>query len=128
MRAKIRYRAIILLPLVPGYPLPLDHQDAGPVRLIMECQNRTIARGQHSIFAKLRREGIDPDDYISFFALRGWGKLKDGSLTTEAVYIHAKCMIVDDRIAIIGSANVCSVLSSASSRPNLESLPPDQRT
>ena len=46
-----------------------------------------------------------PDEYISFFSLRGWGKFKDGTLTTEMVYIHAKTMIVDDRLAIIGSAN-----------------------
>lgn len=51
----------------------------------MECQNRTISRGDHSIFARLRREGIDPDEYITFFSLRGWGKLSTGALTTEAV-------------------------------------------
>lgn len=53
----------------------------------MECQNRTICRGEHSIFARLRREGIDPDEYITFFGLRGWGKLSSGALTTEAVYV-----------------------------------------
>ncbi|KAM0748139.1 phospholipase D, partial [Meredithblackwellia eburnea MCA 4105] len=101
-----KWRAIIIIPLVPGYPFPIDHSDAGSVRNIMECQNRTICRGEHSIFARLRREGIDPDEYISFFSLRGWGKLSTGALTTEAVYIHDKMMVVDDRIAIIGSANI----------------------
>ncbi|KAI5474220.1 phospholipase D, partial [Pseudohyphozyma bogoriensis] len=100
------WRAVIIIPLVPGYPYPIDHGDAGSVRLIMECQNRTINRGDHSIFAKLRRNGIDPDEYISFYGLRGWGKLASGALTTEAVYIHDKMMVVDDRIAIIGSANI----------------------
>ncbi|KAL8280164.1 hypothetical protein RQP46_007494 [Phenoliferia psychrophenolica] len=100
------WRAIIIIPLVPGYPFPIDHSDAGSVRNIMECQNRTISRGDHSIFARLRREGIDPDEYITFFSLRGWGKLSTGALTTEAVYIHAKAMIVDDRTVIIGSANI----------------------
>ena len=65
-----------------------------------------------------------PDDYISIFALRGWGKLKGDSLTTEQVkwrnicfeiliwttnlqvYVHGKVCIVDDRVAIIGSANI----------------------
>lgn len=55
----------------------------------MECQNRTICRGEHSIFARLRREGIDPDEYITFFGLRGWGKLSSGTLTTEAVRLFA---------------------------------------
>ncbi|GEM08475.1 phospholipase D [Rhodotorula toruloides] len=100
------WRAIIVTPLVPGYPYPLDHSEAGSVRLIMECQYRTICRGEHSIFARLRREGIDPDEYITFFGLRSWGTLPNGALTTESTYIHAKGMIVDDRIAIIGSANI----------------------
>ncbi|SGY80044.1 BQ5605_C008g05292 [Microbotryum silenes-dioicae] len=105
------WRAIIIIPLVPGCellsnPFPVDHSDAGSVRLIMECQYRSICRGEHSIFARLRHEGIDPDEYITFFGLRGWGKMISGMLTTEAVYIHAKAMIVDDRIAIIGSANI----------------------
>ncbi|GAA5892364.1 hypothetical protein JCM5296_003579 [Sporobolomyces johnsonii] len=100
------WRAIIVIPMVPGYPYPIDHSDASSVRLIMECQFRSICRGEHSIFARLRHEGIDPDEYISFFGLRTWGKLTSGALTTESTYIHAKGMIVDDRIAIIGSANI----------------------
>lgn len=47
-----------------------------------------------------------PDDYITFFSLRGWGKFKDGTLTTEQVYIHGKTMIVDDRLVLCGSANI----------------------
>ncbi|GAA5822012.1 hypothetical protein JCM11251_004824 [Rhodosporidiobolus azoricus] len=100
------WRAVIIVPTVPGYPYPLDHSEASSVRLIMECQYASICRGDHSIFARLRREGIDPDEYIAFFGLRAWGKLSSGALTTESTYIHAKGMVVDDRIAIIGSANI----------------------
>ncbi|KAG8926053.1 Phospholipase D1 [Tulasnella sp. 418] len=75
------WRACIVIPLLPGFTFPIDHNDASAIRLIMECQNRSICRGPHSIFARLRKEGID-------------------------VYIHAKIMIVDDRVAIIGSANI----------------------
>ncbi|GAA6005029.1 hypothetical protein JCM10207_008483 [Rhodosporidiobolus poonsookiae] len=100
------WRAIIIVPTVPGYPYPLDHSEASSVRLIMECQYASICRGERSIFARLRREGVDPDEYISFFGLRAWGKLSSGALTTESTYIHAKGMVVDDRIAIIGSANI----------------------
>ncbi|KAH7340733.1 hypothetical protein B0J17DRAFT_694350 [Rhizoctonia solani] len=103
---KVKWRACILIPLLPGFTFPIDHGEASAVRLIMECQNRTISRGPNSIFARLKKEGIDPDDYITFFSLRGWGKLADDVLTTEQVYIHAKCMVVDDRVVIIGSANI----------------------
>ena len=89
----------------------------------MECQNRTICRGPNSIFGRLRKEDIDvsvkpvrlfstidfhsqPTDYVSVFSLRNWAKLRGNVLTTEQVYIHAKICIVDDRLAIIGSANI----------------------
>ncbi|SJX60442.1 probable SPO14-phospholipase D [Sporisorium reilianum f. sp. reilianum] len=100
------WRAIVVIPLIPGFPMPIDHPDASSVRLIVELQNRSIARGEHSIFGKLRRDGIDPEQYISFFSLRTWGKLRGGQLTTEQIYLHDKIMIVDDRLVIIGSANI----------------------
>ncbi|GJE88360.1 phospholipase D1 [Phanerochaete sordida] len=100
------FKVCIVIPLLPGFTFPVDHSDASAIRIILECQNRTICRGPNSIFARLRKEGIDPDDYISFFSLRNWGKLRGDVLTTEQVYIHAKVMIVDDRLAIIGSANI----------------------
>ncbi|KAG9102619.1 Phospholipase D1 [Ceratobasidium sp. 370] len=102
----VKWRACIVIPLLPGFTFPIDHGEASAVRLIMECQNRTISRGPNSIFARLRKEGIDPDDYISIFSLRGWGKLAGDVLTTEQVYIHGKTMVVDDRVVIIGSANI----------------------
>lgn len=100
------WRAMILIPLEPGYPMPVDHPDAGSVRLIMECQFNSMCRGENSIFARLRRDGIDPNEYISFYSIRTWARMADGSLSTCGIYIHAKCMVVDDRIAIIGSANI----------------------
>ncbi|EAU85909.2 SPO14 [Coprinopsis cinerea okayama7 len=100
------WKCCVMLPLLPGFTFPVDHSDASAIRIILECQNRTIARGSDSIFSKLRKEGIDPDDYISFFSLRNWAKMRGDILTTEQVYIHAKICIVDDRLAIIGSANI----------------------
>ncbi|KZV82901.1 phospholipase D/nuclease, partial [Exidia glandulosa HHB12029] len=100
------WRACIVIPLLPGFPFPVGHSDASAIRVILECQARTICRGPDSIFARLRREGIEPSDYISFFSLRGWGKLAGDTLTTEQIYIHAKILIADDRVAIIGSANI----------------------
>lgn len=53
------WRACIVIPLLPGFTFPIDHTDASAVRIILECQNRTISRGPHSIFNRLRKEGID---------------------------------------------------------------------
>ena len=48
-----------MIPLLPGYTFPIDTAEASSVRLILECQNRTISRGAQSIFSRLKKEGID---------------------------------------------------------------------
>jgi phospholipase D1/2 len=48
-------------------------------------------------------------DYVTFLNLRNWAKLgtgKDERYVTEQIYIHSKLLIVDDRYAILGSANI----------------------
>lgn len=44
-------------------------------------------------------------DYVTVLNLRNFGHTKEFVLT-EMVYIHSKLMIVDDAVAIIGSANI----------------------
>ncbi|KAF8964181.1 hypothetical protein BDZ97DRAFT_1731107 [Flammula alnicola] len=100
------WKCCIMIPVFPGFTFPIDHSDASAIRIILECQNRTIARGPNSIFSRLRKEGIDPNEYFAVFSLRNWAKMRGDVLTTEQVYIHAKICIVDDRLAIIGSANI----------------------
>ena len=101
------WRIFIIIPLMPGFQNTVDAQDGTSVRLIMQCQYRSISRGDTSIFARLREAGIEPEDYIQFYSLRQWGKIGPRKvLITEQLYIHAKCMIVDDRVVIIGSANI----------------------
>lgn len=101
------WRAVIVIPLMPGFQNTVDSEGGTSVRLIMQCQYRSICRGETSIFGRLRALGIEPEDYIQFFSLRAWGKIgPQKQLVTEQLYIHAKCMVVDDRAAIIGSANI----------------------
>lgn len=102
-----QWQACLVIPLMPGFQNSVDAQDGTSVRLIMTCQYRSICRGESSIFGRLRAHGIDPEDYVRFYSLRQWGKIGPRKvLTTEQLYIHAKCMIVDDRSVIIGSANI----------------------
>lgn len=63
-----QWRACIVIPLLPGFTFPIDHSDASAVRIILECQNRTISRGPHSIFARLRKEGIDVGSVVMLLA------------------------------------------------------------
>lgn len=101
------WRAVIVIPLMPGFQNTVDQQDGTSIRLIMQCQYRSICRGEASIFGRVRAQGIEPEDYIQFYSLRSWGRIGPAKqLVTEQLYIHAKCMVVDDRIAVIGSANI----------------------
>ncbi|KAI0912053.1 phospholipase D [Ustulina deusta] len=101
------WRCCILIPLMPGFQNTVDQAEGSSVRLIMQFQYRSICRGPHSIFGRLEAAGINPEDYISFFSLRAWGHIgKKNALVTEQLYIHAKTIIVDDRVALIGSANI----------------------
>ncbi|GAA5162771.1 phospholipase D-like domain-containing protein [Viridibacterium curvum] len=47
--------------------------------------------------------------YVTLLNLRTWGKFgtgKDEHYVTEQIYIHSKLMVVDDRYALVGSANI----------------------
>ncbi|KAF8120583.1 phospholipase D [Boletus edulis] len=100
------WKCCIIIPLFPGFPFTVDHGEASAIRIILDCQNRTLFRGENSIYGRLSAEEIEPEDYIRVFSLRNWGKMRDGDVTTEIVYIHGKICLVDDRLAIIGSANI----------------------
>ncbi|KAI3939506.1 hypothetical protein MKW92_032301, partial [Papaver armeniacum] len=102
------FRVIVIIPLLPGFQGGLDDTGAASVRAIMHWQYRTISRGRNSILHNLY-DMIGPraNDYISFYGLRAYGRLSDGgSLATNQIYVHSKVMIVDDRVALIGSANI----------------------
>lgn len=95
-----------MLPLLPGFPGELN-QNFSLVGLTLYREQQTISRGGSSIFEVLKQNGIeDPSQYIQFYGLRNYGQLEDGRYATEIVYVHSKLMIVDDRRAIIGSANI----------------------
>lgn len=101
------WQCCILIPLMPGFQNTVDQAEGSSVRLIMQFQYRSICRGPNSIFGRLREAGIEPDEYIRFFSLRQWDHIgSNNHLVTEQLYIHAKTIIVDDRVALIGSANI----------------------
>ena len=100
------WQACIMIPLMPGFQNTVAQDSGSSVRLIMQFQYRSICRGPNSIFGRLREAGIEPEEYIQFYSLRQWGKLRNTHLVTEQLYIHAKTLIVDDRFVLIGSANI----------------------
>lgn len=100
------FLVLVFLPLMPAFEAALDSAEASSVRMLMQAQYASLCRGPSSILGVLRTHGItDPSEYISFFGLRTHAKLGTRHVT-EQVYIHSKVLIVDDRVAIVGSANV----------------------
>ncbi|XP_021682219.2 phospholipase D zeta 1 isoform X2 [Hevea brasiliensis] len=102
------FRVIIVIPLLPGFQGGIDDGGAATVRAIMHWQYRTISREKTSILYNLNQLLIPKThDYISFYGLRTYGRLFDGGpIATSQVYVHSKVMIVDDRVALIGSSNI----------------------
>jgi phospholipase D1/2 len=104
-KRKEPFRIVIFLPLLPGFAGDIDDPKSTILRIQVYWQLQTIALGENSLFKELKKQGITPEDYIQFFSLRQHAKLY-GVPVTEIVYIHSKLMIVDDSIAILGSANI----------------------
>ncbi len=97
------FRVIIVIPVHPNG----DYANAMKSKVVMHYQYQTINRGLTSMFSVLRKKapGINVSDYIGFFSLRSWGVMNN-KVVSDQVYVHDKLLIVDDRIAVIGSANI----------------------
>jgi len=97
-----QFRCIVITPLYPGGAVT-----EGSNRFMLKYTYRSISRGGGSLLELLTKKfpQVDLSNYIKFFTLRQKA-IFDGQLIQESVYIHAKLLIVDDRVAIIGSANI----------------------
>ncbi|CAK4502649.1 unnamed protein product [Aphanomyces euteiches] len=99
------FRVMFIMPLLPCFEGAVTSADSANLRAVMHWQYSTICRGGNSLLERLAREVPDPSQYIVFFGLRQHGILS-GRVVTEQIYIHSKIMIIDDRVTIIGSANL----------------------
>lgn len=100
-----QFRVYIFIPLMPGFEGDVLDSSSQVLKLQIRFQQETILKGPSSLYTMLKKEKINPRDYIRFFGLRNHDVFKDGP-KHEMIYIHSKCLIVDDRILIVGSANI----------------------
>lgn len=70
-----KFRVIIVIPAIPGFPGDLKSDDAVGIRAIMNFQYLSIDRGQDSILERISAAGYNPADYIQFFHLRSYDRL-----------------------------------------------------
>ncbi|CAI8011709.1 Phospholipase D2, partial [Geodia barretti] len=84
-------------------------KETAVLEAVLHWNYYTLSRGEDSLFGRLHKEDGIPEDeiknYISAYGLRTHGEI-NGTPESEIVYVHSKLMVVDDRITIIGSANV----------------------
>ncbi|KAL4449779.1 hypothetical protein ABPG74_008152 [Tetrahymena malaccensis] len=101
------FLVVVILPLLPGFEGEIDSPNSNVMKIQLHWEYQTICRGGTSILEDLATDPNipDPSKYIKFFGLRTHSVINNKPVT-EMVYVHSKMMIIDDQIAIIGSANI----------------------
>lgn len=102
------FHVIIILPLQPEFPGDWGTDSGKDLEAVSYWNYATLYSGEDSLVARLKKEGVSAEflpQYLSVYGLRTYDVL-DSKLVTEIIYVHSKLMIVDDRLAIIGSANI----------------------
>lgn len=74
-RSGQKYKMIIIIPSVPGFPGDLAEEGSLGTRAIMEFQYESINRGGHSIMEMIAKEGFNPMEYIRFYNLRNYDRI-----------------------------------------------------
>lgn len=102
------FRVIVLIPAHPEGVL-----DSPNVLRTLDYEYETICRTERSLFGTLLAEFPDVSlrRFIFFGSLRNWGRLLPGDIAGQPVvqnmiYVHSKLLIADDRVAVVGSANI----------------------
>jgi phospholipase D1/2 len=107
-----KFRVIIVMPAIPGFPGDLREESALGTRAIIDYQYKSINRGEHSIYGQLEKEGIDPTKYVFVFNLRTYDRIHTteglrnkektiGVGYSELQATHAKDMLKSDAGGLI---------------------------
>jgi len=70
-----KFRVIIVIPAIPGFAGDLRDNAAAGTRAIMDYQYKSINRGEHSIFGRIRAAGVNPEEHVFVFNLRSYDRL-----------------------------------------------------
>jgi len=96
------FHVMIVLPLLPLLDGNLAPNASSNVLFVMHWQYRTL----RALRNRLEEAGVDPDAFFSIYGLRTWDFLGGENVKTEQIYVHSKVMVIDDRVAVVGSANI----------------------
>jgi len=102
------FHIMIVMPLKPEFPGEWCSDSGKHLEAVSYWNYLSIYSGEDSLYNRLKKRGISSINILRFltvYGLRTHGIL-DEKLVTEIIYVHSKIMIVDDKKAIIGSANI----------------------
>eukprot|EP01017_Pseudomicrothorax_dubius_P016275 TRINITY_DN1847_c0_g1_i1.p1 TRINITY_DN1847_c0_g1~~TRINITY_DN1847_c0_g1_i1.p1 ORF type:complete len:340 (-),score=72.91 TRINITY_DN1847_c0_g1_i1:82-1101(-) len=109
IETKQNFKVVIMIPVLPAFEGNIfDKQAAAVARIQVYWEQMTIFKSKTSLIKSLQSILGNEDDvwnYLMIGSLRTHAKLSDEPVT-EMIYIHSKLLIVDDEIAVCGSANL----------------------
>ncbi|OAL70411.1 phospholipase [Trichophyton violaceum] len=79
-----KYKMIVIIPAVPGFPGDLREDGSLGTRAIMEFQYFSINRGGNSIMELIAKEGYNPMEYIRFYNLRNYDRINASAIMRQA--------------------------------------------
>ena len=100
-----KFHVFVVIPLKPDFA---GNWKSYSLKGVAYWDYSTIRTGDKSLHNRLIASGVPErkiSQYFSIYGLRKYDQLGD-QVVTEIIYIHSKVMIVDDRVSIIGSANI----------------------
>ena len=103
---KEKFIVCIAIPLIPGFSGQADKKSGNLIRKTLGYEYGCLSRGPNSIIERISEFTSTPENYVKLFGFRTHGVMPDGNPVTEIVYIHSKLLIIDDKVALIGSANI----------------------
>ena len=100
-----KFLVFITLPLLPGFGGNITKKDGQLLRIQIEWHLNTIFKSENSLIKQIEARGVPWKNHIRIFGLRNHA-IMDNEPKSEIVYVHSKLLIIDDDIALLGSANL----------------------
>lgn len=105
IRAGERFSVYLVHPLIAGFDGDLSKPNGVLPRRGTDIIYKTLYKSEKSLIKQVMKFDLNWEKYIKIYSLKNHGLLNDVPVA-EIVYVHSKLMIVDDDIALLGSANI----------------------
>lgn len=105
IHAKEPFLVMILIPLLPEFEGELADPNGIMMRKGFSLILKTIFKAKQALVKQVMDFEPEWNKYLKIFGMRTHCIINDQPVS-EMIYVHSKMMIVDDKVCIIGSANI----------------------